>query len=1123
MLNIYYGSERENKEKFIFENIKGKTLLLVPDQFSLQAERDAFFYLGKKGLMDLQVVDFSSLGHKVIKEEGLPEPPLIDRYGRHMLLTKIIGEEEEKLQIFRSMRGKKSFTDMLNDLISEMKRFKVSPEDLAEAGKKLGENTFLKYKLSDIERIYRAYEKRIEGKYLDSEDYISFYGEKILNSPMVRESHVWVYGFDTFTPKNMAVMENIIKAALSVNVVMNWGDKPFKERDPGSLAAEDSRQLFSITGYVTGLLESLGERAGVKASLIPIRGEKRRNIWTEERKGEDKKLPIVLAESTDIYCEAERAAAFILELVREKGYRFGDIVTVCNDMELRGGVLRRTFSRWGIPVFMDVKRQVLHHSAVRFILSLVQAVTGGYDNEDIMTIVKSGFLGIDDEDEQLLENYAREYRIKGSSWKKEFIRGADKYGDEALKRLNSARLSVCGLIEEARGEMGKRNTAGEKIKGLYRFLSEQFQMEDRLRAVMKAQEAAGLEEGAAETAQSWNMICTVLDQIVETMGEEKISGEALARLMKAGFEEMEIGLVPVNGDSVIIGTVQRTRLSRVKALLVTGANEGILPLETDDEGILSEREKELLENMDLEVSKRETVIRQEERLALYRTFSLPEEILYVSCSSMNEKGEETRPSAVFRRLEKMAPESRVNGDLERGKFTDIIASRKGALPYMAEALRGYAGGGELCEKWRRVIKWYGENDPEDLMRLEKGMSFTNRLERLGEKFADDLYRGDRGEIALSASRLEKYSSCPFAHFISYGIRPREERIFEMGAREIGDVYHRCLMRFSQRLTERRGAGERVTDPGSGWMTITEEQCREEIRAILEEDKRSYREGLMESGEAEIYRSRRIEEGCFYIAWSLVSQVRKGRISDMIFEEPFGRGKRLPAVEIPLGEKRVVIEGKIDRADILEKADGSGSAVRIVDYKTGNETIDPEYFREGYKLQLMIYMKAALEGAAGEERPEPAGVFYFKIKDIDTDADKKAVGQGEEGLRKRLEESYRLEGVLLDDPALIEAMDDSFEDVSQVIPVKRSKKDGGYLSSAGGYLFSREEFAELYRQMDIQVKNICARIVEGDIAIEPKREKRKNMDGSYRTSCTYCGYRSICMFDTAFEGCGFVSV
>ena len=195
----------------------------------------------------------------------------------------------------------------------------------------------------------------------------------------------------------------------------------------------------------------------------------------------------------------------------------------------------------------------------------------------------------------------------------------------------------------------------------------------------------------------------------------------------------------------------------------------------------------------------------------------------------------------------------------------------------------------------------------------------------------------------------------------------------------------------------------------------------------------------------------------------------------------------------------------------------------MDYKTGNETIDPEYFREGYKLQLMIYMKAALEGAAGEERPEPAGVFYFKIKDIDTDADKKAVGQGEEGLRKRLEESYRLEGVLLDDPALIEAMDDSFEDVSQVIPVKRSKKDGGYLSSAGGYLFSREEFAELYRQMDIQVKNICARIVEGDIAIEPKREKRKNMDGSYRTSCTYCGYRSICMFDTAFEGCGFVSV
>ena len=94
MLSIYYGSEATDREKFIFEHVKGRTLLLVPDQFSLQAERDAFFYLGKNSLMDLRVVDFSTLGYKVMQQTGGRVPDLIDKYGRHMLLARVTAELE---------------------------------------------------------------------------------------------------------------------------------------------------------------------------------------------------------------------------------------------------------------------------------------------------------------------------------------------------------------------------------------------------------------------------------------------------------------------------------------------------------------------------------------------------------------------------------------------------------------------------------------------------------------------------------------------------------------------------------------------------------------------------------------------------------------------------------------------------------------------------------------------------------------------------------------------------------------------------------------------------------------------------------------------------------------------
>ncbi|MDO4546089.1 MAG: PD-(D/E)XK nuclease family protein, partial [Bacillota bacterium] len=192
------------------------------------------------------------------------------------------------------------------------------------------------------------------------------------------------------------------------------------------------------------------------------------------------------------------------------------------------------------------------------------------------------------------------------------------------------------------------------------------------------------------------------------------------------------------------------------------------------------------------------------------------------------------------------------------------------------------------------------------------------------------------------------------------------------------------------------------------------------------------------------------------------------------------------------------------------------AVRIVDYKTGADSLDLDQLRSGYKLQLMIYMAAAMQqdGSA-----EPAGVFYFKIKDLDTDADVKNVKEGMEAAEERLEEAYKLEGIVLNDERLIEAMDGEFEDESQVIPVKQDKK-GGYKASAGGHLLSREEFRELYDQVKQQVKRICGEISSGSIDISPAREKHKDMDGGFRNSCKFCDYRSICMFDTAFAGCRF---
>ena len=1172
MLNIYYGGENIEKEKFIFEHIKGRSLLLVPDQFSLQAERDAFFYLDKTGLMDLAVVDFSALGHKILKEAGSPVPPLIDKYGRHMLLTRILEESDDALKIYKGVRGKNSFVERVNMLISEMKRSEVSVDMLREVSESLEDSSFLKYKLKDIVTLFSLYEEAIAGKYLDSEDYITFYGDKMLDSSLVAASDVWVYGFDTFTPKNMLVLERILKTARSLNIVMTWEDaaKTPPERsakddagdpsqsgddvtgscrhiacgDAGFLAADDREDLFSLTGFVIRNLVKMAEDLNEEVTCQAITGSGRDNLWSktmreisvsQEDSLQEKDPRITAVCTSNIYAEADRAAAYILQLVREHGYRFGDIVVVCNDTGLRSGVIRRTFVRWGIPVFIDQKRKVIQHPVVGFLLSLLEIIGNGYRDSAVMQLIKSGFLGLAEEEQDALENYVQQFKIRGTLWKKPFSRMGDNYTAEDLNRFNELREQVVSVIETARDRIGKYNTAGEKIRGLYGFLADDFMMEDRIEAMAKAQQEAGFLDGAAETGQSWNVICRIFDQIVETVGEERLSGRALRQIVEAGLAEMEIGIVPVNPDSVLVGTMQRTRVGRVKALLVLGANEGLLPLQKTDEGLLSEREKAVLEEMDLEFSRTEDMVKQEERLAIYRTLSQPEERLYVSCSRIDETGGELRPSAVFRELENFlqsraeSDDSVVLGDLEDGEVTEIAVSPKGAISYLTDAFREYLEDGKLDEDWLYAGLWYGSHEPEEMERIRRGMEFDNEQNALGGQLADALYRGDRRAIEASASRLEKYSGCPFAHFISYGLRPEDLRVFEMGPREIGDIYHECIMKLSQRLT----AGEdsfqgldavpvAITDPDSRWMKITQEECREEIRRILQEETGTYREGLLSSGRNESYRTERIVDICSRVAWAMIGQVRRGRIREMYFEQPFARGAQLPPIRVTAGEHEVLIKGKIDRMDVLEMPeheDGLETAVRIVDYKTGGDSVDVEHFRRGYKLQLMLYLKAATQ----KQEVKPAGVFLFKIREIDADADMKNIYPGREAMEERMEDAYKLEGIVLDDMDLIDAMDTEIGGASKVLPIKYVKKNGTYSGSSGGYLFSREEFEELSAQVDRQVDRICREICDGKIDIRPKKEKKKDMEGNYKTSCKYCSYKSICMFDTAFPGCRYERV
>ena len=254
MLNIFYGRENLDKEKFIYDNIGGRALLVVPDQFTLEAERELIAHSGTKALMDVEVLSLSRLGYRLLEELGGSKRTFIDKYGRHMILSSIAAEEREKLQVFKGLEEKNSFIELVNNFISEMKQFNCGADELAEIARSVPDGSYTQRKLEDLYLLYSEYEAAIRGKYTDSEDYIDLFLGKISRSELVAGNHIWIYGFDSFAPKALSVIGELMQYAADVNLVLTYDDKR---------EARDA-DLFALAEAVIRNFENLAERRSIE-------------------------------------------------------------------------------------------------------------------------------------------------------------------------------------------------------------------------------------------------------------------------------------------------------------------------------------------------------------------------------------------------------------------------------------------------------------------------------------------------------------------------------------------------------------------------------------------------------------------------------------------------------------------------------------------------------------------------------------------------------------------------------------------------------------------------------------------------------------------------------------------
>lgn len=1070
MLNLYAARESIDKERFIFENAEGETFVIVPEQYTLVAEEQAIRYTKTDCLFDIEILSMSRLGHRLLAEKGEEAVRMLDKHGRFMLLTGIINEHREELEVFRRSAGKLTFTNMVSDIISEFKQNNCTEEELEELLEGEETDPLLRAKLRELKIVLDAYEEAISGRYTDAEDYISMYTAAMKDSKLISGKNIWIYGYDTVTPKFTRAMLELSKYAGSVSFMVNRNDFGLDEMlisRLARLAAEENIE-FSCSEIDSSF-------AAVKSETIRrIEAE----LWstaTGRNTADDSFIPegLTLVSASNPYYEAESAAAFIWHLIRDKGYRMRDIQIISNDETVMQPILKRTFEEYGLPLFMDSSRKITDTVPVAFIVNLLRFRMHRQLSGYLFAMLKTGLAGVPEDLTEELENYARDYHIKGSMWDKPFKYGREALGEEKLEALNELRETVMRAASGLK-DLCHSRTVSEFAERFKSYLEDEWRLSEMVQKAAEAQDEAGRHDEAQRTLQSYDKALELIDQIVEIMGDSEFELKEFTDMYTAGLTNVEVGVIPSSADGLSVGTMIRTRPRPVRAAVIVGANEGTLPLSPSPKGIFSVDEKEYFISKGFALGALDDLKMKEEDAAMYRLLSKPSETLYISWSACNADGGDVIPSPLIESLRTLFPaigrEYPVMKDVvSRGWGLELIHRPEKSLGHMAAHLKEYTEdkSDPLTEA---LMRWYRDNLPQQLDDILRIATTDNVQEPVGSELAGKLFSKDGRSLVLSASAINSYFDCPFKYFVERGLRPREERDFRGDARSIGDAYHECLRAVAHRLTADRELLETVCSDDEAMERIVSEE--------LERFADSYRDGLFISTGNEEYRMSRIREICAEAASAMAKQLAADSLIAASFEESFGRNGRFEPIRLHAGDKEIIVEGKIDRVDILRV--GDEERVRIIDYKTGSESLDLDRMKIGYRMQLMIYMMSVLGTY------EPAGLFYFIINDPIRNMNP---GKNWAAPKSEAPDPYLLKGEYINESGVLASMPQE---------VVSASKSG----------VKREVFEEVRAAVAARIEETASSIMNGRIDISPLKENNT-------LCCNKCDFKTVCRRDREY--------
>ena len=434
-LQLVIGNSGAGKTYRVYEDLIRESIeapekqyyVIVPEQFTMQTQKDLVMMHPAKGIMNIDVLSFNRLAYRILEETGGNRKQVLDDEGKNLILRRIAGMCEPKLRVLGGNLKRTGYISEMKSVISEFTQYDIDSEAFEEMLAQAGEESYLSYKLKDIQTVYEAFREFLSEKYITGEELLDVLCQALPDSEKMRGSVVVLDGFTGFTPIQTRLLGKMFELCekVIVTVTLGGGEDAYRYVHP--------YQMFSISKQMVSAV--LNEAKQYRTEVLPqIRLEHpskyrfrdapslaflEENIFRHRRKVyEGKPEEIQLHVCRNVMSECEFAAQTIENLIRTKGMRYREIAVITADPDVYADSLEKVFAHYEIPLFLDHKRSVLLNSFVEYIRSLLGMQQKQFTQESVFRFLRTGLVSGDDVDftpevVDELENYVMALGING--------------------------------------------------------------------------------------------------------------------------------------------------------------------------------------------------------------------------------------------------------------------------------------------------------------------------------------------------------------------------------------------------------------------------------------------------------------------------------------------------------------------------------------------------------------------------------------------------------------------------------------------------------------------------------------------------------------------------------------